>query len=236
MNTRKGHPAVLLWDPRGHDRVRELVEATGAEVLVTVLEAGDVSFLDSENRIVGIELKTVEDLLGSLRSGRLFAQAAQMILKCDIALILPFGFLTCTRQGYCRTRSGPKPHPPWPTYLQLMNAILSLGEHGVTVLPFVPNEWLAAQVLLSIQKWFEKKTHRSILKRQVPFTMGDQREVQSIHILSGIRRVDVGLAKRLLEAFGTPLAVLSATEEELRAIKGIGKVIAGTVFRAARAQ
>lgn len=225
---------TLLFDPRGHHRVRELVEGLGIEVLITTLESGDINFLDSQGRTVGIELKTVDDLLSSIRSSRLFQQATQLALTCDIALVLPFGFLTCTRDGCCRTRTGPKPHPPWPTYVQLMNAILSLWEHGITVLPFVPNEWMAAKVLVSVRSWFLKESHQSMLKRQVPFTMGDQRDVQSIHILSGIRGISVALSKRLLEKFENPLGVFEASEKELRVIRGVGTQTAARIYRAAR--
>jgi len=227
---------TLLWDSRGHHRVRELVEGLGIESLVTTLEAGDVNFLDFQGRTVGIELKTIDDLLSSIRSSRLFQQATRLALTCDIALVLPFGFLTCTRQGHCRTRTGPKPHPPWPTYVQLMNAILSLWEHGISVLPFVPNEWMAARVLVSVRKWFLKEDHQSLLKRVRPFSFGDQDSVRAIHILTGCPRISVGLAKRLLAHFGTALAVLSATEEELRSVRGIGKVIARSIHSAARAE
>jgi len=226
---------TLLWDGRGHHRVRELTESIGFETLVVTLEAGDVNFLDSKGRTVGVELKTIDDLLSSLRSSRLFEQATRMVLIYDIALILPFGFLTCTKDGQCRTRTGPKPHPPWPTYTQLMNAMLSLWEHGVTVLPFVPNEFMAAKVLASIYKWFQKPYHRSMLERVKPFSFGDQDSVRAIHILTGIPRVKVGLAKRLLGHFGTALAVLAAEEEDLRAVRGIGKVTASSIYRAARA-
>lgn len=227
---------TLLFDSRGHHRVRELVEGLGVEVLVTTLESGDINFLDSQSRTVGIELKTIDDLLGSIRSNRLFQQATQLALTCDIALVLPFGFLTCTREGHCRTRTGPKPHPPWPAYTQLMNAILSLWEHGITVLPFVPNEYMAARVLVSVRKWFLKEDHRSMLKRVKPFSFGNQDSVKAIHILTGCPRISVGLAKRLLAHFGTALAVLSATEEELRTVRGIGKVIARSIHSAARAE
>ena len=226
---------TLLWDSRGHDRVRELTESLGFEISVVVLEAGDVNFSDSQGRTVGVELKTVDDLLSSLRSNRLFEQATRMALIYDIALILPFGFLTCTRNGQCRTRTGRKPHPPWPAYTQLMNAILSLWEHGITVLQTVPNETMAAKVLASTYKWFQKPYHRSMLERVKPFSFGDQDSVRAIHILSGIPRINVGLAKRLLRHFGTALLVLAATEKELMAVRGIGKKTASSVYRAARA-
>lgn len=226
---------TFLWDARGHYRIRELTESLGAETLTTTLDAGDISFSDSKGRTVGIEIKTSDDMLSSLRSNRLFEQATRMVLLYDIPLILPFGFLTCTKDGQCRTKSGPKPHPPWPAYPQLMNAILSLWEHGITVLPFIPNEFMAAKVIISLHKWFQKFDHRSMLERVKPFSFGDQDTVRAIHILTGIPRVSVGLAKRLLGHFGTAQAVLTASEDELMEIRGIGKITASSVYRSARA-
>ena len=136
---------AFLFDPRGHHRVRKFLEGLGGEVMVTTLEAGDVTFLDQRGRTVGVELKTTDDLL-----------------SYDVAVVLPYGFLTCTKEGFCRTKTGVKEHPPWPTNVQLIGAILSLWEHGVTVLPFQPNEWMVAQVLVAMRRWFDEGVRGSV--------------------------------------------------------------------------
>jgi len=228
--------ALFIADNRGHHHVLELLEEAGAEVLTTRLEAGDVSFLAHGGISVGVELKASDDLLSSLRSGRLFEQSARMILTYESSLLLPFGFLTVTKQGYCRTRTGVKVHPPWPTYTQLTNALLSISKHGVTVLPIAPNKYTAAQVLVSIHSWFQKERHESLMKRRMPFAMGNQDDIRAIHIVTGCPRVSVELAKRLLAELKTPLAVLSASQEELRTVKGIGKVTARSIYQAAHAE
>jgi len=227
---------LFCFDGRGHAKVRNELERAGAEVLVMRLDSGDVSFLAHNDHSVGVELKTADDLLGSLRSGRLFDQASRMILEYKFSLVLAFGFLTSTREGFCRTKTGVKEHPPWPTFTQLTNAMLSLNGHGIIVLPIVPNEKVAAQVLISVNEWFRKGVHQSLLKRQMPFTMGSQDNIRAIHIVTGCPRVSVGLATRLLSHFGTAQAVLSASIEELQEVRGIGKVVARSIHRAARAK
>ncbi len=242
---------MLIFDSRGHYEIREMLEELGEECLVENLDSADVLFLDHQSRQVGVELKTTDDLIASIRwskvhtaanvgtkrPGRLFAQARRMLSDYDIAILLPFGLLTCSKDGLCRTWTGIKRKTEgWPTYPQVMSALLSLMGHGVLVMPVQPNEYWAAQTLRSMYHWFQKADHKSFLQRSRPFTFGSPDMVQAIHMLTGIPGVDVSLAKRLLKSFGSPLRVLTATEEELRQVRGIGKVLAKRICHAARVE
>lgn len=46
---------------------------------------------------------------------------------------------------------------------------------------------------------------------------------KQIHLLCGLPMVEEEIAMRLLNKFGTPMAIFNATEKELLAVEGVGK-------------
>ncbi len=226
----------FVFDPRGHQAIRQYVVARGGTCLVETLGYGDVAMLGHNNLTVGIEIKEADDLLASMRSGRLFEQVSGMIGFYDQPILLVYGYLSWHNDGTLRTKVGLRESPPWPNYTSLMGAMLSLGACGVLTPPWQRDEGDAAEMICRIYTWFNKEEHHSLTKRARPFMFGNAESLRAMHIVTGIPRVDAGIARRLLTHFGTPLAVLSASEQELLAVKGIGPKLAHIIYEAARAQ
>lgn len=223
---------TVLMNGRGHDKFRKYLAQLNEEILPGHLDVGDILFLDFKGNEVGIELKPVDQLLGGIRSNALFSQMSALRDGVDIAILLVYGFLTTTKEGLCRTKTGVQKSPPYPKYLEVELAMLSLSMYGIIVLPFIANEFKAADAVVRIRKWFEQPEHLSFYKRAKPMTLGDPETVQAIHIITGIRGISVKRAKALLERFGSVRGVFGATQEELMEQKGIGKVLAEAIDKA----
>lgn len=67
----------IVIDSREPHWVQQLTFG-GVPVAVAMLEAGDVMIATDDNKIVLVERKTADDLLNTIKDGRLFPQAAKM--------------------------------------------------------------------------------------------------------------------------------------------------------------
>lgn len=229
---------MFTMDVRGHGGIKDLIKASGYLVLDQVLDCADIVFKgygkDQEEIWIGIEIKETNDLLSSLRSGRLFEQTGSMLNTYDISLLVIYGQLTVSVNGQLRTDDGFKPSPPWPNIKSLNGALLSIQNGGVIVPLIQPDEAAAAGYIIQAYEWYQKKEHRGLFNRRKDFVLGGTDQLYAMHIVTGIPKVSATLARRLLEHFGSPLAVLSATEEDLTKVHGIGKKLAKTIYDSAR--
>lgn len=225
----------LLRDPRGHTGILKELERLGAFCLTSQLGSGDVSFFTCKDESVGVEIKQADDLLGSLRGGRLFEQGARLLTDYDYPTLLRYGFMAPTREGWVRTKTGVKQSPPWPNWSQVMLALMSLASQGILVAPVQPSEFQAAIFITDLYRWYQKPMHKSIAKRQRPATFGTSEMIQGVHILTGVGGIGVDTANRLLRHFDSPLAVFEAGEEDLMQVKGVGRKTAQRIYRASRA-
>lgn len=226
---------MFVLDPRGHTAIHKLLEKAGASCLRETLECGDILFTNEEIW-VGIELKEVDDLLSSFRSGRLFEQLATMINSYDVTILLIYGFLGWSREGVLRTTGGLKPSPPWPNLKMLNGGLLSLQNNGVIVPLIMQNEQDVANYIMQCQEWYEKKEHGALLNRSKAFAFGSTDQLHALHIVTGIPKVGGAIAKRLLAHFGSPYGVINATEEELLQVPGIGKKLSNRIYTAVRSK
>lgn len=225
--------AVILYDQRGHSGVRERLTKAGLTLTPCMLDEGDLMITTALHEIA-IEIKTVDDLLGSIRGGRLFAQCARMIAGYEMPILVSYGMCMRGDGDLVRTFTGMKASPPWARYEQVMAALVSLGAQGMVVPPIQFNEQDAADLIVTIIRWASKSGHRSLASHRKPFAFGSADQLSAIGMLTGIQHIDVTLAERLLEKFGSVLAISQASEEELTNVRGVGKMIAKRVFFAFR--
>ena len=202
-------PSVVIYvDTRESSAslVRALTKDPEVEVRTKQLVVAD--FLVSEK--VAVERKRTADFLQSLIDGRLLSQARRLAEAYPIPLIvLEGGDLYGQRNLH-------------PNAIRGMIASLTV-DFGIGIIP-TRDEADTAAFLLTLAKREQLDHPRRVAvkgKRRVD-TLAEQQEL----VLCSFPHINVTLAKRLLEHFGTVAAALSASEDELREVHGIGERLA----------
>ena len=231
MNQASWIKPMFVRDTRGHGGIRDELLLLGETAIDDVLECGDIAFPGHGDQYIGVEIKETNDLLSSLRSGRLFEQTAKMLTDYTTAILLIYGYLGWGTSGVLRTDSGEKPSPPWPNLKSLNGALLSIASGGVIIPVIQRDPKGVALYLVQAYNWFQKAEHKGLLTRQQNFSLGHD-QLAALHIVTGIPHISAALGRRLLEAFGTPMAIMAADEKQLMEVKGIGKKLAGIIFEA----
>lgn len=183
--------------------VAKALKLFGAHVNKTSLSVGD--FVCSDRLVV--ERKYHSDFVGSIIDGRIFEQAKEM------------------KEGFER-----------PVFIieGVSNRNISINALKAAIATLATN--FGASVISTKNPkdtaltifWLAKKEQQE-KGREVSIRVGkkskDERRLQE-QIVCGLPGVNTTICKRLLDKFGSVEAVFSATEEELREVKGIGKKLA----------
>jgi len=190
---------VVVVDYREKE-VADHLKKLGAVVNKQALEVGD--FLASEK--VAIERKSYDDFVSSIIDGRIFNQARNLKENFEHPLLLIEGFSNREINDNA-----------------LKGAIASLLlDFGISVLTS-KNEYDSAKLIYWIanKEQHEAKSWVGIKVGKKPKTI---RELQEF-VVASIPSISTVLAKRLLGKFGSIEKIITASEEELRQVKGIGK-------------
>lgn len=193
-----------------------LSEMKNVSLAIQRLSLGDYLV---DNRLL-FERKTLNDLALSIIDGRLFSQAIRLAnSKYNSVLILEGTGKELTETGIRREA--------------MQGALITVSVIlGVPVLrsksPF-ESAHLILYTAMQI-KSFAKGT----VQRHGSRPKGKRKK--QLFILQGLPGVGSERAARLLDAFGSVEAVVSATSEELQSVDGIGERIAGRIKWAVREQ
>ncbi|WP_309492339.1 DEAD/DEAH box helicase [Candidatus Hecatella orcuttiae] len=184
--------------------VRELA-SFGLKLNLTSLEVGD--YVLSQD--TAVERKSVRDFAASIVDRRLFTQAERLASAYRKPLFIVEG------EGLYQA-SGVSPPA-------LRGAILSLiFDFRIPVLwTKTPGETALMIYSLAKREQAEKPVHISLREKKPP-TLAEQQE----YIIAGLPSVEATLARKLLAAFGSVEKVITAGEEELKKVRGIGPRIA----------
>lgn len=162
---------------------------------------------------VAAERKTVPDFIASIMDGRLFRQLHELKEEFDVPVLVIEGESLFSSEGI---------HP---NALRgaLASVIIDIGAYVV----WTRNASETAEMLFAIAK-------REQIKEGGSITVRGKRKFRSENqmqefLLSGLPKISTAKAKALLKHFGTPLRVLSASEEELMQVKGVGKTLAKSI-------
>ncbi|RLJ02812.1 MAG: hypothetical protein DRP11_02630 [Candidatus Aenigmatarchaeota archaeon] len=188
--------------------VREL-SRLGCIMTPKQLEVGD--YILSER--VCVERKTSSDFVNSVIDGRLFSQLKELLRNFEKPLLIIEGNNLYIHRNV---------HPN-----ALRGALASVAvDYRVPIL-WTSSEEETASLLYWIARREQMEEQRSISIRgsKKPMSPDEQQE----YLISGLPNVNSKIAKRLLEFFGTPEKVFTATEKELQKVEGIGKVLAGRI-------
>ena len=184
----------IVVDNREPKEICEILEELEVEVEVKQLEVGDY---DLGNRTL-VERKTGNDYVSSLSDGRLFEQAKNLTENADTILLILEDFQKAFSTPGWEER---KKH--------VFGSILYLSLiHGIFVFPTSGKEETAAFLERACSWIQEEKEDPLVFTRGVraSMTMGQKQSF----LLQGLPKIGSKSAKKLLEAFKTPVGVLEA--------------------------
>lgn len=203
--------------------------------------------------LIGVELKTISDLLSSTATGRLQAtQLPAMLKHYDISYLLYYGHYRSGRKGELQTyrytkrrkryewRSIPISRSRLIPYSYLDSFLLTLSAVGVR-LKHVESITHAALWLGILEKWWSKPwdKHRALHTFDNSSTISllpglDPDVLQRARVAQQLPGVGFERAVAAARHFSSIRDMMNATAEQWEEIEGIGKVVAKAVERAIR--
>jgi len=190
--------------------VKELLRF-GVEVKLSSLAVGDYVVTND----IGIERKTVADFSASIIDKRIFAQAREIVSAYAKPILVIEGENLYIASGISTQA--------------VRGAVLSIILDFKMPVLWTRNAVETALMLYALarREQMERGGHITVRAEKKPFLLKEQQE----YVLAGLPNVELTLARRMLETFLSVEKVFSASEEELRSVKGIGKEIAAKIRR-----
>jgi ERCC4-related helicase len=188
--------------------VKELINL-GVNVKTTQLEVGD--YLISGT--VGVELKKIDDFVNSIIDGRLLSQAQAMKQNFQKSVLILEGDqdLFSVRNINANAIRG-------------MLSSLAL-DFNIAIIP-TKNPLESAKLLAIMAKREQNKNRTFSLHEKKPLTLKEQQEF----VISSLPDVGLSKAKVLLEHFKTIKKIVNSNQDEITAIKGLGKKTAQKII------
>jgi ERCC4-type nuclease len=233
----------LKVDPRaGSEKLIEPLRGLGVKVEAERMEFGDVSFLAnlSEGIVpVGIEFKTLYDVLGCITDGRFVGHQLPGLLDTyGVVVLLLQGQYRPGVNGQLlvkRKRWGAVPYgrKQW-LYRHVSHWLWSIRFAGVTVIetPDLQSSCAAIKALYTWgqKEWEDHKTLKVIHTRpdRIPMVRPSKLKKGIYAMVDGLGWEKAGAAA---EHFGTPQRMTNADEESWRQVAGIDKVLAKRAVR-----
>jgi DNA excision repair protein ERCC-4 len=207
--------SIVVDDREARGHVLEALRAMDdVSIRVDRLVAGDY---EVDGRLL-VERKTLPDLAESIKDGRLFRQAHQLVESPLKSLIILEGSSGSLKSSAMRREA-------------IQGALVTLTVYyGIPLLrSFDPHETVRLMICAARQG---RAIAEGGLPRKGSRPRGKLRT--QYHILQGLPGVGPQRARLLLEAFGSVEAVFSASEEALESVEGIGSTTAERICWAIR--
>ncbi|MDA3924638.1 MAG: helix-hairpin-helix domain-containing protein [Kiritimatiellae bacterium] len=197
----------VIIDDREPAKFYELFKDAGAKsVRVERLPVGD--FIVNQRWV--IERKTIADLCISLVDGRLFKQAVNMLKSAGHPVIILEG----NSRDFARCNVSRE---------AVQGALITLSVFfNIPVLRALDSEELVRLIEYTVIQ--EGRFQKSAIHRYG--YRPKRRKARQIFLLQGLPGIGRGRAEKLLEVFGSVEEVITADEEELAEVDGIGKTTA----------
>lgn len=181
------------------------------------LPAGDFWFQSCDKKVVGVEVKTVGDLLSRMGDAR--REFAQMIDSVDIPLFLVYGKWGRMNNDVLLTNSRRKI-----TWANVWNMLQTFQNSGLRVEVALSREHAFTRIN-QLYSYYQDPDHTANL---VARRCSSDRRVASLMPIPGISEK---LGKALLGHFGSVARVAVAKEETLREVPLIGEKKAQMIYR-----
>jgi len=193
---------IIVDEREKKSGIPDLLKAVGVNIEVRTLPVGDYIVAPE----IVVERKSIRDLISSIFDGRLFDQCNRLREHFQHPVILMEGDVDEIEEF--------TENP-----LVFYGAISSIAiDFKIPVIP-TPNATHTAKLLVSMSS--RKEAQKGPFLKKIKKSNDLQR--QQLSVLCSLPGVGEKLATRMLEKFGTPLQVLSASSVELAKVEGLGK-------------
>ena len=197
---------VVIDDREPAGFVQLFMDSGAKSVKVERLSVGD--FVVNQHWV--FERKTISDLCASLIDGRLFSQAAKMSKLAGHPVIILEGSSKDADKSHVSRES-------------VQGALITLSVFfSIPVLRALDSEEIVRLIDYTVAQAgrFQKS---SVLRHGY---RPKRRKARQLYVLQGLPGIGRGRAEKLLETFGSIEEVVTADEDELADIDGIGKTTA----------
>ena len=210
-----GNIKILVDDREVRAGIIEQLHAVGGVFIeVRRLTLGDY---EVDGRLL-VERKTLQDLIQSIKDGRLFRQAYRLMESPLRSLVILEGSQVKLDASGMRREA-------------IQGALITLSVYfGIPLLRSRDAQETAHLMLYAARQG--RVIENAAYPRNGKRPRGKRRT--QLHILQGLPGVGPERASRLLDAFGTVEGVLTASEDALNSIKGIGRDTAERICWAVR--
>ena len=209
--------------------IPDLLKATGINVEMKMLPVGD--YIVAPETIV--ERKTIRDMMSSIFDGRLFDQCQRLKENYQFPILLIEGDVDEIEElieFYFKNRNGNMEKKSGGTWFY--GVISSVAIDFRIPIIHTPNALHSTKLLISMCT--RKETIKGPFLKKIK--KSSDLQIQQISVLSSLPGVGEKIAIRMLEKFGTPLKVLSASTTELSKITGLGEARAKKLKKILQAQ
>lgn len=242
---------MILVDSRvGSKHLAGEFDSLGVGYELTQLEFGDCSWLgksESGPVAVGVELKNVQDLLNSIRSGRLSGhQVPGLLDRYQHTWLVVEGVYRPRRDGLCEVLHGRTwgplvqgKHPVF--YNEVEGYLTTLAVHAGIHTKHTGSPRETAQFLSLLYDWWQKDKHKSLqtiyrpkeggnsIRRESDWEKRMKLTAKGLQPGFGWERV-----KGIVGEFDSVADMINASEDRWKEIPGIGKKLAADVVRGIR--
>lgn len=183
--------------------IPDLLRAVGINIELKTLPIGD--YIVAPETIV--ERKSIQDLVSSIFDGRLFDQCSRLKENFQFPIILLEGNVDEIEEI-------------------VENPLIFYGAISTIAIdfkiPVIPTPTAAHTAKLLISMCSRKETLKGPYLKKIK--KSDNIQTQQLSTLCSLPGVGEKLAIRMLEKFGSPLRVFTATPSELAKVEGLGEV------------
>jgi hypothetical protein len=240
----------MIIDDRAGSLELAMIPPLDEIAMVSRLESGDVSITGNgpDRRImaIGVEVKSMSDLLQSLSTGRVQDQLGRMLEAYDVCWLLtyghyisgPFNNLQVWRGGrWHNEKQGGRSLP----FGYVESFLLSAGVSGVAH-KHVQDENQAAAWLAVLERWWSKEwsEHRAFNKFNRSGELGlvpdiGAERLRGMRVAADLPSIGWAKAEAATGHFPSIRAMMNAGADEWAKVEGVGKVIAKAVVTAINA-
>ena len=193
---------IIIDERERKSGIPKLLKAIGVNVELKTLPIGD--YIVSHETVV--ERKSINDLIASIFDGRLFDQCNRLKENFKFPIIL--------LEGNVDEIESITENP-----LIFYGALSTVAvDFQIPIIP-TPNASHTAKLLISLSS--RKDSIKGPLLKKIKKSNNTQK--QQLSVLCSLPGVGEKIAIRMLEKFGSPLKVLSASTKDLAKIAGLGE-------------
>ncbi|MGH1567025.1 MAG: ERCC4 domain-containing protein [Nitrosopumilus sp.] len=193
---------IIVDERERKSGIPDLLKSVGLNLEMKTLPIGD--YIVAPETIV--ERKSIHDLMASVFDGRLFDQCSRLKEHFEHPIVLMEGNVDDIEEIA---------ENPLIFYGALSSVVLDFK------IPVIPTPSASHTAKLLVSMCSKKESHKGPYLKKIKKSSDLER--QQLSVLCSLPGIGEKFAVRMLEKFGTPLKVFSATTAELGKVEGLGE-------------